>query len=67
MYIYSFLPLISYDYWQVKISGGGRCNVTNGLCTDHMVSFVSSYKKESIKTKKKKFPCSSTLLDSFVS
>lgn len=23
--------------WQVKISGGGRCNVTNGHCPDNMV------------------------------
>lgn len=25
---------------QVKISGGGRCNVTNGHCADNMVRII---------------------------
>lgn len=29
--------VLNFGYWQVKISGGGRCNVTNGHCADNMV------------------------------
>lgn len=34
--------LLGMLYWQVKVSGGGRCNVTNGHCLDNMVSFGGS-------------------------
>lgn len=33
----SQVGLLSICYWQVKISGGGRCNVTNGHCVDNKV------------------------------
>jgi predicted flavoprotein YhiN len=29
--------------WQVKISGGGRCNVTNGHCTDNLVRIIIKF------------------------